>query len=86
MNRQIAPVGLADGHVITLRGGSDTRPRGVAIRIADALGLAVIKHEGSAGWERRVDDVMDSNDEIVVLDVWIMRYYPDRCKELAVIQ
>ena len=43
----------------------------------------VIKHEGDAGWERMVEGVMNSEDEIAVLDVWIMRYYSDRCKKLA---
>ena len=44
---------------------------------------SVIKHEGSAGWERRVEEVMQSGDEIVVPEHWVMRYFSDRCRELA---
>ena len=44
---------------------------------------SVIKHEGPADWERMVADVRQSDDEIAVPDYWIMRYFTDRCKELA---
>lgn len=43
----------------------------------------VIKHEGQAGWERMVEDIMSSDDEIAVVDFWIMRYFSDRCRALA---
>jgi hypothetical protein len=43
----------------------------------------VIKHEGGAGWEGRVAEVMQSNHEIVVPEHWITRYFSSRCKELA---
>jgi hypothetical protein len=36
-----------------------------------------------AAWERMVADVRQSDDEIAVPDCWIMRYFSDRCKELA---
>lgn len=44
---------------------------------------SVIKHEGSDGWERMVEEVMRSNDEIAVPEHWIMCYFAGRCKELA---
>jgi hypothetical protein len=43
----------------------------------------VIKHEGSDGWERMVEEVMQSHDEIAVPEHWLMRYFSSRCKELA---
>jgi len=43
----------------------------------------VIKHEGAADWGAAVDGIMNSDEEISVLDIAIMRYYADRCKELA---
>ena len=44
---------------------------------------AVITHEGGDGWQRRVAEVMLSNDEIAVPEHWLMRYFSDRCKEFA---
>jgi hypothetical protein len=43
----------------------------------------VIKRDADPGWERMVECVMQSDDEISVLGIAIMRYYCDRCKELA---
>jgi hypothetical protein len=43
----------------------------------------VIKHERQAGWQQMVVDVGNSQEEIAVIDVLIMRYYSDRCKKLA---
>ena len=44
---------------------------------------AVIKHEGSDGWESRVADAMQSDAEIAVPEHWLMLYFADRCRELA---
>jgi len=44
----------------------------------------VIKHGAETGWEQKATDILNSEEEVAVIDILIMRYYSDRCKALTV--
>lgn len=43
----------------------------------------VIKQRGGSECEGKLNEIMDSDDEIAVLDFWIMDYFSARCKKLS---
>jgi hypothetical protein len=44
---------------------------------------AVIQQRDDAECESKLDEIMAADDEIAVLDFWIMAYFSARCKRLA---
>jgi hypothetical protein len=48
-----------------------------------AFFAAVIQQRDDAECEGKLDEIMAADDEIAVLDFWIMAYFSARCKRLA---